>query len=61
MKHYLIKDKVDQKEITIEDCPTEQMWTAINTKPKQGTVFRVFRGHVTGIPADYNNAKFANR
>ncbi len=34
VKYYLIKDKVDQKEITIEHCPTKQMWTDINTKPK---------------------------
>jgi hypothetical protein len=39
VKCYLIKDKVNQKEITIEHRPTEQMWTDINTKPKQGTVF----------------------
>jgi hypothetical protein len=25
VKYYLIKDKIDQKEITIEHCPTEQM------------------------------------
>jgi hypothetical protein len=37
------------------------MWTDINTKPKQGNVFRVFRGHVMGIPADYNVASFATR
>jgi hypothetical protein len=50
VKYYLIKDKVDQGEITIEHCPTKQMWTDINTKPKQGAVFRAFRGHVMGIP-----------
>jgi hypothetical protein len=61
VKYYLIKDKVDRGEITIEHCPTEQMWTDINTKPKQGTVFRAFRGHVMGIPADYNDASFATR
>ncbi len=61
VKYFLIKDRVDQKEITIEHCPTKQMWTDINTKQKQGTVFRVFRGHVMGIPADYNNASFATR
>ena len=33
----------------------------INAKPKQGTVFRVFRGHVMGIPADYNHPSFAAR
>ena len=36
VKYYLIKDKVNQGEITIEHCPTEQMWADINTKPKQG-------------------------
>ena len=59
--NFSYKDKVDRGEITIEHCPTEQMWTDINTKPKQGAVFRAFRGHVLGIPADYNNASFATR
>ena len=61
VKYYLIKDKVDRGEITIEHCPTEQMWTDINTKPKQGAVFRAFMGHVMGIPTDYNDASFATR
>jgi hypothetical protein len=61
VKYYLIKDKFDRGEITIKHCPTEQMWTDINTKPKQGAVFRAFRGHVMGIPADYNDASFATR
>ena len=61
VKYFLIKDKVDWEEITIEHCPAEQMWMDINTKPKQGAVFRAFRGHVMGIPADYNDASFATR
>ena len=61
VKYFLIKDKVNREEITIEHCPTEQMWTDINTKPKQGAVFRAFRGHVMGIPTDYSNASFATR
>jgi hypothetical protein len=48
-KYFFIKDKVSQGEITIEYCLTKQMWTDINTKPKQGLVFHVFRGHVMGI------------
>ncbi len=51
VKYFFIKDKVNQGEVTIEHFPTEQMWTDINTKPKQGLVYRVFRGHVMGIPA----------
>ncbi len=55
VKYFLIKDKMEQKEIIIEHCPPDQMWTDINTKPKQGTVFCVFRGHVMGIPVDYKD------
>ncbi len=61
VKYFLIKDKVDWEEITIEHCPTEQMWMDINTKPKQGAVFRAFRGHIMGIPTYYKDASFATR
>jgi hypothetical protein len=61
VKYYLIKDKVDRGEITNEHCPTEQMWTDINTKPKKGAVFWAFRGHVMGITADNNDASFVTR
>ncbi len=61
VKYFFIKDKVDQGEITIEHCPTEQMWTDINTKPKQGLAFRVFRGHVMGIPADYTDSDYEGK
>jgi hypothetical protein len=56
-----VKDKIDQGEIIVEHCPTEQMWTDINTKPKQGTVFREFRAQVMGIEPEYNDANYANR
>jgi hypothetical protein len=59
VKYFYVKEKVDNGEIEIEHCPTEQMWTDINTKPKQGAVFRAFRGHVMGIPAEYNDKDFA--
>ena len=45
----------------LEHCPTDQMWTDINTKPKQGAVFREFRGQVMGIPSDYDDNHFASR
>jgi hypothetical protein len=61
VKYFIIKDNVDQDKITIKHCPTNQMWMDINAKPKQGTVFWVFRGHVMGIPADYNDKSFAPR
>jgi hypothetical protein len=52
VKYFFIKDKVNQGEVTIKQGPTRQMWSDINTKPKQGIVYRVFRVHVMGIPAD---------
>ena len=39
IKYFLVKDKIDQGNIVVEHFPTEQMWTDVNTKPKQGTVF----------------------
>jgi hypothetical protein len=61
VKYFYVKDKIDKGEITLEHCPTDQMWTDINTKPKQGAVYREFRGQVMGIPADYDDAFFASR
>jgi hypothetical protein len=57
VKYFYIKEKVDNEEIVIEHCPTEQMWMDINTKPKQGKVFHEFRGHVMGIPTEYDYKK----
>jgi hypothetical protein len=39
VKYFYIKDKIDQDENFVEHCPIEQMWTDINTKPKQGAIF----------------------
>ena len=61
VKYFFIKDKVNQGEATIKHCPTEQMWTNINTKPKQGLVYPVFRGHVMGILADYKDSDYAGK
>jgi hypothetical protein len=40
-KFFFIKDRVDNREIRVKDCPTEEMWADIMTKPLQGTAFRV--------------------
>jgi hypothetical protein len=37
------------------------MWTDINTKPKKGVVYRAFRGHVMGIPADYVDKEYKGK
>ena len=40
-KFFFIKDRVDDGEILVMDCLTEEMWADIMTKPLQGTVFWV--------------------
>ena len=39
-KFFFIKDKVDEGEIQILDCPTKQMWADVLTKPMQGMAFK---------------------
>ena len=58
IKFFHMKEKNDEEEIQFEHCPTKQMWADINTKPKQGAAFRKFRGHVMGIPNDYNDDNY---
>jgi hypothetical protein len=52
---------VNQGEVTIEHCPTGQMRTDINIKPKQGIVYRVLRGHMMGIPTDYKGSNYMGK
>ncbi len=59
VKYLYIKEKVDSSKILLKHCPTGQMWTDINTKPKQGTIHPKFWAHVMGIPADYNDKNYA--
>ncbi len=34
LKYFYIKDNMDHREIVIEHCPMEWIWTDTNTKPK---------------------------
>ena len=39
-KFFFIKDKVDSGEIKVKDCPTEDMWADIQSKPRcKGSCF----------------------
>ncbi len=58
VKHFFNKDKFNQGEVTIKHCLTRQMWTDINTKPKQGLVYRVFRGCKMGIPMSCKDSNY---
>jgi hypothetical protein len=39
-KFFFIKERVDSREIKVIDCPIEEMWADILTKPLQGMAFK---------------------
>jgi hypothetical protein len=47
------KDRVDDGEIKVIDCPTEEMWADIMTKPLQGMAFRTMRAELMNCPVNY--------
>jgi hypothetical protein len=53
--YFFIQDKIEQQEIAVKHCPTDQMWIDINTKPKQGLQFRQFRSELMGVPVEHND------
>jgi len=52
MKFLYIKDKVEQGDVVIEHKDTEDMWSDILTKPKQGKSFRKDRSRLMGCDVD---------
>ena len=57
MQYFFVKDKIAKGEVVLEDCPTKVMWADINTNPKQGRAWIIFRSMLMGIPEDYDDAK----
>ena len=51
IRYFFIKDRVDNKELTIEHCPTEEMIADFHTKPLQGNLFYKFRELIMNIPS----------
>jgi hypothetical protein len=46
VKVFFIKDKIDEREVTPIDCPTEEMWADMLTKSLQGTALRKMRAEL---------------
>ena len=49
-KLFFVHNRVEHEEVAIEYCLTKEMWTDANTKPKQGTPFRVDRSKMLNCP-----------
>ena len=56
-RYYFIKYKVDKGKVTIEHCPTGQMWNDVLNKPKQNLSFRKDRSKLMNVPVEYDNDK----
>jgi hypothetical protein len=54
---FFIKDRVDDGEIKVIDCPKEEMWVDILTKPLQGMAFRTMRAILMNCPVNYEEAE----
>jgi hypothetical protein len=49
VRYFFVKDRVDNDELRIEYCPTEEMLADIFTKPLQGALFRKFRNRLLNV------------
>ena len=46
----LINYNIKKRDIEIEHCPTERMWSDILNKPNQGEAFHILRCVLMNIP-----------
>ena len=50
IRFYFVKDRVASGEISVEYCPTDDMWADYFTKPLQGAKFMFFRQAIMNEP-----------
>ena len=56
-KFFFIKDKVDEGEMQVIDCPTKTMWAEMLTKPLQGAAFKKMRAELMNCSVNYKENK----
>ena len=56
-RYFFVKDKVESGELSIEHRPTDQMWSYVLTKPKQGAAFHRDRAQLMNCDEDYDDDK----
>lgn len=54
-RYFYVKDCIERQELTVEHCPTEEMWCDVLTKPKQGLAFRRDRAMLMNCPVDWED------
>jgi len=43
IRYFFVTDRLDSEELSVEYCPTGEMWADLFTKPLQGAAFVKFR------------------
>ena len=56
VRYYFVVDKVENKELKIIYCPTEEMIADYSTKPTQGALFTYQRNVILGVKEEEFNA-----
>jgi hypothetical protein len=56
-KFFFIKDRVDDGEIKVIDCPAEEMWADILTEPLKGMAFQTVRAQLMNSPINYEQGE----
>ncbi len=50
IRYFFVTDKIKSKEMSMEYCPTGDMWADVFTKPLQGAAFAKFRRLILNLP-----------
>ena len=53
IKIFHTKDVIKRGDLSVEYCPTEEMWADVLTKPLQGKNYRVMRSKLMNCEEDY--------
>ena len=57
IRFFFVTDRVAQKELNVEWCPTEEMIGDFFTKPLQGALFKKFRDLIMGVTSTSTHSK----
>jgi hypothetical protein len=56
-RYFYVKDKIEHGDLKIKWAPTDQMWSDVLTKPKQGKGFQQDRAMLMNCAEDYDDEK----
>jgi hypothetical protein len=60
-KFFFIKDRVDSGEIKVINCPAEEIWADVLTKPLQGMAIRTMRAQLINCVINYEDEEEKSR